>query len=291
MRGSRTCEVLGWRLAWLARLVGSGERDEGVARLSGGAWQELVFSAARATPPYVDVQGPGRGRLFGTYGSSGMPAEIDTAIDDGAGIVTLIESKAANDYALRREEVLLFSGKVRDHENFQRFRWPGVYSLVASAGRLDGVFCRWSFYEGIDVTDPDRFPLIVFARLPYFLSRAEFAVLQEHHQYDWLRDILQMSRDEVIRGPLLLRRTDRRQILRESVLHDLNEIQVRLSECVWKALAGIDSDQTCAEREAGLLAHALQDFEELGISVPFRIIRTALEGTGRPLPSSGSSVR
>ena len=54
-----------------------------------------------------------------------------------------------------------------------------IHAAVVSAGRLDAVFCRWCFYEGIDVVDPDRFPLIVLARLPYLLSRAEFALLED----------------------------------------------------------------------------------------------------------------
>jgi hypothetical protein len=85
-----------------------------------------------------------------------MPVEIDTAVDDGMGILTALESKARDDYVLRREEAFVFSAKLRDYEASHPFRWQDIQAFVVSAGRLDGIFCRWCFYEGIDVIDPDR---------------------------------------------------------------------------------------------------------------------------------------
>lgn len=269
MRGSHVCEILAWRLACLARLVARRRQADGASERMGEVWQQMVFTTARATQPHADAQGPGRGKLFGNYGASGMPAEIDTAVDDGAGILSLIESKAVSDYALRRNEAFIFSGKIRDHEASQAFRWRGVYALMASAGRLDAIFCRWCFCEGIDVVDPDRLSLNVLARLPYILNRNEFALLQDHHRYDWLRDILQISRDETINGPVLLRHPNRRGKLKDTTLHDLNEIQAKLSESVWAAVAtNVSGDGTEEERDAILLDRAYREFQEIGVTLP-----------------------
>jgi hypothetical protein len=269
MRGSRTCEILAWRLAWLARLVARGERDRCAALRSGGDWQNLVFATARATRPYIQVQGPGEGKLFGRYGSSGMPAEFDSAIDDGVGILTLVESKAVEDYRLRRDEALIFSAKVQDHQRARAFCWQGVHALMASAGRLDNVFCRWAFHEGVDVLDPDRLPLIVLARLPYFLSRDEFAMLQDHQPYDRLRDALRMTREECVNGPLLLRNPERWELLNnDGILHDLNDIQARLSDSVWTAMLSTVPGATGEEREAALFGRAQANFETLGVFAP-----------------------
>jgi hypothetical protein len=206
-----------------------------------------------------------------------MPAEIDTVIDDGAGIVTLIESKAAADYALRRDEALVFSGKVRDHQRSRSFRWSGVHALVASAGRLDAIFCRWCFYEGIDVVDPDRFPLIVLARLPYLLTGTEAAMLLDHYPYRWLQDILRLTPDETATGPMLLRRRARLERLREGALHDLNDIQAKLSESVWAVLASPSRDSV---KKGGLFNRARRQFEELGVMAP--IARATPAGPGQP---------
>jgi len=152
------------------------------------------------------------------------------------------------DYRLRREEALIFSGKVQDRERSWAFRWRGVHALIASAGRLDNVFCRWSFHRGIDVLDPDRLPLTVLARLPYFLNRDELALLQDHYPYDWLRDTLRMTREESVNGPLLLRNPERCDVVNEGVLHDLNDIQARLSESVWNAMLCTVPGETREER-------------------------------------------
>jgi hypothetical protein len=252
----------------LVRVVAGTEPDGAVSLPTGTEWQDLVFETARASPPYLDIQGPGYGGLFGRYGASGMPAEIDTAVDHDGGILSLVESKAREDYTLCRDEALVFSGKVRDHEESRCFRWQGVQPLIVSAGRLDAVFCRWCFYEGIDVIDPDRFPLIVLARLPYLLGRTVFSLLQDHCPYDWLRDVLQITANESATGPMLLRNPARRGKLREDVLHDLNDIQARLSECVWSALLNVVDEGTSQDRQAALLDRARREFEELGVVVP-----------------------
>lgn len=290
MRGSRTCEKLGWRLAWLARTAGRTEVDKVTPLPTGTIWQELVLETARATRPYLDIQGPGRGRLFGSYGASGMPAEIDTAVDDGGGIVTIIESKAVDDYGLRRDEAWIFSGRVRDHEASPSFRWQGAQALIASVGRLDAIFCRWCFYEGIDVVDPDRFPLTVLARLPYVLSDSEFALLQDHYPYDWLRDVLQMTHDEIVAGPMLLRRPARRGKLVAAVLDDLNEIQARLSESVWSMLLSAVPNGTREERQATLLARARNEFQRLGITIPALTMKPPGGSTGGPSPIATASM-
>jgi hypothetical protein len=177
---------------------------------AGTDWQDAVFHTARVTTPYLDIQGPGRSRLFGAYGASGMGAEIDTAVDDGRGILTLIESKANDDHRLYRDAAFVFSGKIREREASRGFRWTGTYAVMASAGRLDSVFCRWCFYEGIDVIDPDRFPLVVLSRLPAFLSNTQLSVLENVHFYDQLNEVLQLTSEEINQGPMLLRSAARR---------------------------------------------------------------------------------
>src|SRR6266702_1424959 len=288
MRGAHHCEKFAWRLAWLARLVA---REVARGRIGeqplGILWENMVFKTAKTTLPFLDVQGPGRGKLFGSYGASGMAAEIDTAIDDGHGILCLVESKAVPDYSLRREASFIFAAKVHDHESARTFQWRGLHALIASSGRLDGIFCRWCFRQGIDVVDPDRFPLNVLARLPHILSRDEFAVLLEHHAYDWLGDVLQMSLDERVDGPLLLRLPGRIAKLTEAKLHDLNELQAKLSESVWTALAEIAfGDIDLEQRESLLLDKAYIEFQNLGVEFPVdanavqsRVLRLPIAGT------------
>ena len=288
MRGAHHCERFSWRLAWLARVVAREiVRGRMGDQLLGNVWENMVFTTAKATLPFLDVQGPGRGKLFGNYGASGMAAEFDTAIDDGNGILSLVESKAVPDYLLRREASFIFSAKVQDHETARSFRWRGLHALVGSSGRLDGIFCRWCFRQGIDVVDPDRFPLNVLARLPHILSPDEFAVLLDHHTYDWLGDILQMTRDERINGPMLLRVPGRMAKLTESTLHDLNELQVKLSESVWTALAGSRfGEKDLEQRESLMLDRAYVEFQNLGLAIPLdpsalesRVVRLQM---GRP---------
>ena len=247
MRARHHCERLGWNLTLLARLARQGARSRPPP---GGDWQDWVFQVAAAIRPYLDIQGPGYGRMFGAYGASGMAAEIDTAVDDGMGILTLVESKANDDYQLYRDAAFVFSGKIREREAARHFRWNGTYAVVASVGRLDAVFCRWCFYEGIDVLDPDRFPLIVLARLPFFLSDSELEALENQHLHSWLSDTLQLSNDEIKTGPMLLRGRARRGQLREGALHDLNEIQANLSESLWSALLGRGDEQMLLDRAA-----------------------------------------
>jgi hypothetical protein len=103
---------------------------------SGREWQDLVYRTARASRPYVDVQGPGYRRLFGRYGASGLPAEFDTAVNHDTRVVSILESKAVADYKLRRDAAMVLSGKIRDHELSRGFRWGAVNALVASGGLL-----------------------------------------------------------------------------------------------------------------------------------------------------------
>ncbi|SRR5260221_9817933 len=289
MRGAHHCERLSWRLAWLARVVAREiVRGRMGDQLLGNVWENMVFTAAKVTLPFLDVQGPGRGKLFGNYGASGMAAEIDTAIDDGHGVLSLVESKAFPDFSLRREASFIFAAKVQDHESARTFRWRGLHALIASSGRLDGIFCRWCFRQGIDVVDPDRFSLNVLARLPHILSRDEFAVLLDHHAYDWLGDILQMNRDERIDGPMLLRLPGRMAKLTESTLHDLNELQAKLSESVWTALAASAlGEMDLEQRESLLLDRAYVEFQNLGLAIPFDPSAVESRVVRLPVLSSG----
>jgi len=270
MRGAHYCEVYGWRLGWLARLF---SRELAFARLNreglGDIWQRAVFATAVNTKPRRDVQGPGRGTLFGRHGASGMAVEFDTAVDDGQGILSLVEAKAVADFALRRDATFVLAAKIVDHESAPHFRWLGVHAQLASAGRLDGIVCRWCYRQGIDVSDPDRFPLNVLARLPFVLSRKEFAVLRDHHRFDWLHEVLQISREEIANGPVLLRRPARLARLTDVVLHDLNDIHAKLSESVWAAVVEAATGQDFSEESEHLiLERARNEFVKLGVGFP-----------------------
>ena len=165
MVGRQGCETTAWRVAWLARAA----RRDAAPSPAGRVWEDIVFRTIRASRPYLDVQGPGHRRLFGRYGNSGLPAEFDTVVSHDRRALTIVESKAMADYALRRDAVLVLSGKIRDHEMAPGFGWINVNPFIASAGLVGPEFCRWCFAEAIDVTDPRRFPLAVLARLPSFV--------------------------------------------------------------------------------------------------------------------------
>lgn len=276
MRGAHYCEVYGWRLSWLARVF---SRELALGRLNregvGETWQRAVFATAVNTKPHRDAQGPGRGSLFGRYGASGMAVEFDAAVDDGRGILSLVEAKAVSDFTLRRDATFVFAAKIGDHEAAPHFRWQGVHASLASAGRLDGIVCRWCYRQGIDVSDADRFPLNVLARLPFVLSRKEFAVLRDHHRFDWLHEVLQVNRDEITNGPFLLRHPSRIARLTDVLLHDLNDIHAKLSESVWVAIV---------EAATG------QDFSEQSEHLILERARNEFVGLGLAFPSSGSTV-
>jgi hypothetical protein len=199
-----------------------------------------------------------------------MQAEIDLSIDDGRGYLTLVEGKALADYTLSRNEAFIFASKVRDHEASRSWRWNPAFALVASAGRVSAIFARWCFYEGIDVLDPDRFPLTVLVRVPALFSASVFDALPEAHLYDWLLELLQIEDHERLNGPVLLRQPTRRKLLSGNLLHDLNEIQAKLSENLWKALCATMSRALPEEQTAELLAELERALRQRGIHVPFR---------------------
>ena len=153
--------------------------------------------------------------------------------------LTLIESKANDDFRLYRDAAFVFSEKIREREASRGFRWTGTYAVMASAVNPITVFCRWCFYEGIDVIDPDRFPLVVLSRLPAFLSNAQLSALENVHFYDQLNDALQLTHEEINQGPMLLRLAARRIRLYGDVLHDLNTIQANLSKSIWYTCVSI----------------------------------------------------
>jgi hypothetical protein len=77
-----------------------------------------------------------------------------------------------------------------------------------------------------------------------------------------------MTPEEITTGPMLLRHVSRRGKLREIVLHDLDEIQTRLSECVWLALINSMAEATREQRESALLDGARWEFHGMGVEVP-----------------------
>jgi hypothetical protein len=252
-------ETFALRTFWLAHL-GRNATDGGVA-LDGWQWQSVVHAVARSVGRSLLVQGPGAGRLFGRHGASGMAAEIDTALDDGAERVILVEAKAVADYALSRDAAFVFAGKIRDHERGSLRRRRAPYALLASAGRLDAVFCRWSFYEGIDVLDPDRLPLAILARLP-FVFPGLLNDLEAGHLFDWLCEVLAVDDEELRLGPVLLRRPGRRDRLQGTLLEDMNQVQAALSEDVLAALSARSAGHDLrgrVERELAGLGLVLPD--------------------------------
>jgi len=133
---------------------------------------------------------------------------------------------------------------------------------------MDGIVCRWCYRQGIDVADPDRFPLNVLARLPFVMSRKEFAVLRDHHRYDWLQEVLQLTREEIAEGPVLLRRPHRLVRLTDALLHDLNDIHAKLSESVWLAIVEAATGKDHSEQlEHLVLENARREFAGLGVGV------------------------
>ena len=260
---THSCERFALRVFWMSQLAAAA-RDGVRIVTDGRAWQDLVLSAAYSEEYYRAVQGPGFGRLFGRYGASGMPAEIDVALDDGRGLLSLTEAKALADYTLRRDHVFVFSCKVHDHEASGDWRRHQFYALLASAGRVDAITTRWCFYQGVDVLDPDRFPLVVLSRLeeviPGILTK-----LSDPWLCDWLAEALQIEEQERLRGPVLLRDSRRLHRLKGEILRDLEQIQARLSENLWEALCGNHGGGTPEERESALLSNVRRQLELRGI--------------------------
>lgn len=197
MVGRQGCETTAWRVAWLARAA----RRDAAPSPAGRVWEDIVFRTIRASRPYLDVQGPGHRRLFGRYGNSGLPAEFDTVVSHDRRALTIVELKAMADYALRRDAVLVLSGKIRDHEMAPGFGWINVNPFIASAGLVGPEFCRWCFAEAIDVTDPRRFPLAVLARLPSFV-RSELGGSRLWETHAALCDTLALTAGRVEAGPV-----------------------------------------------------------------------------------------
>jgi hypothetical protein len=251
-------ERLAIRAFWLARLA----HDAG---MDGHRWQAILYKAARSCQPYSKVQGPGSTRLFGKPGAAGMSAEVDVALGDGSGFLALVEGKAYADYALGRDHVLVFDGKVRDYERRKGWEWNGTFALIASMGRLDDVTVHWCFACGIDIVDPDRMPLAVLARLPRIFPDV-LERLSEPHLHEHLVDALAIESDELRVGPVLLRRQSRSKVLVAERLRDLNLIQSRLSEDLFHALTGADLGSPEAEAKS-LKLRLVRDLKRVGLSV------------------------
>ena len=90
---------------------------------------------------------PWKGRATGGCwdGTAGTEetTEFDAAADLGDGVLLVVEAKAYTDYALSRDHVLIFSGKLRDHVDLADWRWGPPVALLASAGRLDTPVIKW----------------------------------------------------------------------------------------------------------------------------------------------------
>lgn len=229
----RPAEVVALRAYWLARLHAA--EDSGSPSVDPYRWQDLLLLAAARLRGCLRVQGPGRARLFGRPGRSGEPNEIDVALEDAFGGMLLVEAKAYLDYRLPRDEVFVFAARVRDHERADHYRRHSFFALLASAGRVDATVARWSFFEGIDVADPDRMAIALLGRLPMlFPALCEGMAYPEGHEA--LVDLLQIGQEELQNGPVVLRRPDRLPRLCGAALKDVNQIQLAMTEAFWDAL-------------------------------------------------------
>lgn len=229
----RPGESVALRAFWVARLHAAG--DSGAPSLDPYRWQDLLLASATGLRGCGRIQGPGRGRLFGRSGRSGEPNEIDLALEDVFDTVLLVEAKAHTDYRLPRNEVFVFAARVRDHERADHYRKHSFFALLASAGRVDAVVARWSYFEGIDVADPDRMPLTLLSRAPALFPQLwEGMACPETHEA--LLDLLQVDESEARDGPVMLRRPERLRRLCGPALKDANEIQLAMTEALWGAL-------------------------------------------------------
>lgn len=253
------------RIHFVARLCGS-ENSERAPRIDGHGWQDLIFSCARGFP-WFDLQGPGPCTLFGDAGRSGMSAEVDVCLDDGRGSIVVIEAKSTIDYSLPRDAVLVFAGKVRHYEGARRWHRATFNPLLASAGRLTAIVCRWCFFEGIDVIDPDRFPISILARIPYLFQPAIWEALPEPFFHQSLLESLDITAQDAARGPVRVRDAYRRGLLDGERLRDLNQLQAKLSENLWEALCVAEAGGSEPEHEVALLGRLRRDFEARRIQI------------------------
>lgn len=271
-------ERLALELHWASRLCGNPRAghpdDDGKPLLGGKPWENLVHQLCHMTA-HTRLQGPGKRTLFGHPGASGLQAEFDVAIDYGpeAGLMVLIEAKGHVDGAkgLPRDVAFALTGKLRDHLAGDRFSWPHAHLLFASAGRLPTSVCRWSFYEGIDVTDPDRFPLSVLARLDLLLPDVSERLASSDAR-ETLLEILDGGQFDPDLGPVLLRHCEGRSraLKGKKILYALEEAQKKLSEEIVASLCGTPDDQYDAAAEEALLAIQWRAFEAKGIQMPAR---------------------
>jgi len=269
MPTSHPCETAALRLHWAARLLGS-EDGESKPRVEGRSWEDIINNIGRSTRPRA-FQGRGVWKLFGSHGASGLNTEFDMALDYGGahGLVMLVEAKAHADRTLSRDHALVFSGKIRDHVASPAWKWPHAQMLVASAGRVEPSFCHWCFYEGIDVTDPDRFPLSVLARLPA-LFPVEFQSLAEVDDHERLVRILCHEDEDPESFPVLLRREcSPKRLEGRGLLNELGVLQARLSENLFAAMMRARFQAEDEEKqEAMLLARVRSYLAEKGIRLP-----------------------
>jgi hypothetical protein len=271
-------ERLALDLHWASRLCGNPRvglsTDDGQPLLGGKPWEKLVHRICDATA-HTRIQGPGKKTLFGHPGASGLLVEFDVAIDYGqdAGLMVLIEAKGHQDGAkgLPRDIAFVLTGKLRDHLAGDHFPWIHAHLLFASSGRLPDTVCRWSFYEGIDVTDPDRFPLSVLARLDILLPDVSER-LADSEARETLLEILDGGQLDPEIGPVLLRHreTNRRAFQGKKNLYELEEAQRKLSEEIIAALCDTPADQYDADAQEALLAAQKRLFEVRGIQIPER---------------------
>jgi hypothetical protein len=271
-------ERLALEIHWAARLCGNPRvglsNDDGKPLLGGKPWENLVHKICGATA-HTRIQGPGKKTLFERRGASGLLVEFDVAIDYGrdAGLMVLIEAKGHMDGAkgLPRDIAFVLTGKLRDHLAGDHFSWRHAHLLFASSGRLPPSVCRWSFYEGIDVTDPDRFPLSVLSRLDILLPDVSDRLANSDARAT-LFEILDRGKLDPEEGPVLLKHRDAkpRAFQGKKILYDLERAQRTLSDEVVAALCDTDEDQYDAEAQESLLAIHRRALEAKGISVPSR---------------------
>src|SRR5262249_34674522 len=139
--------------------------------------------------------------------------------------------------------------------------------LLASAGRVSAPVSRWCFFEGIDLIDPDRFPISILARLPFLFPSEIWESLDESYLHQNLLESLDVTLADVASGPCSIRDVFRRGLLIGERLKDLNELQARLSENLWAALCTSQAGGSEAEHHATLRASLKKSFEGIDVFV------------------------